>query len=107
MKERFDLKSLKSLVADFQDFPQPGVTFRDISPVLAEPEAFAATIEAMVSNFQHSSVTRVAAIESRGLLVGPSIAAILGVGFCPFERQESCPERLLPRNTAWNTAATP
>ena len=40
MKERFDLKSLKSLVADFQDFPQPGVTFRDISPVLAEPEAF-------------------------------------------------------------------
>ncbi|MEC9271280.1 MAG: adenine phosphoribosyltransferase [Actinomycetota bacterium] len=91
MKERFDLKSLKSLVADFQDFPQPGVTFRDISPVLAEPEAFAATIEAMVSNFQHSSVTRVAGIESRGFLFGPSIAAILGVGFCPIRKAGKLP----------------
>ena len=91
MKDKFNPESLKSLVADFKDFPQPGVIFRDISPLLANPAAFTAATQAMASNFQESAITRVAGIESRGFLFGPSVADILGVGFCPIRKAGKLP----------------
>ena len=91
MKEEFNPESLKSLVADFKDFPQAGVVFRDISPVLANPAAFTAAAQAMALNFQESSITRVAGIESRGFLFGPAVASILGVGFCLIRKAGKLP----------------
>jgi adenine phosphoribosyltransferase len=91
MKKEFDAESLKSLVVHFQDFPQPGVSFCDISPVLSEPGALLAAAQAMASSFHQSSISKVAGIESRGFLFGPSIAHILGVGFCPIRKAGKLP----------------
>ena len=91
MKKEFDAESLKSLVAHFQDFPHPGVSFCDISPVLSEPGALLAAAKAMASTFHQLSISKVAGIESRGFLFGPSIAHILGVGFCPIRKAGKLP----------------
>jgi adenine phosphoribosyltransferase len=91
MKKEFDAESLKSLVVHFQDFPQPGVSFCDISPVLSEPGALAAAAQAMASSFQQLSISKVAGIEARGFLFGPSIAHILGVGFCAIRKAGKLP----------------
>lgn len=91
MKKEFDAESLKSLVVHFQDFPHPGVSFCDISPVLSEPGALLAAAKAMASTFHQLSISKVAGIESRGFLFGPSIAHILGVGFCPIRKAGKLP----------------
>jgi adenine phosphoribosyltransferase len=91
MKKEFDPESLKSLVAHFQDFPQHGVSFCDISPVLSEPGALLAAAQAMASSFHQLSISKVAGIESRGFLFGPSVAHILGVGFCPIRKAGKLP----------------
>ena len=91
MKQEFDAESLKSLVVDFHDFPHTGVIFRDISPLLSEPGAFIAAAQAMASSFHQSSISKVAGIESRGFLFGPSVADILGVGFCPIRKAGKLP----------------
>ena len=91
MKQEFDAESLKNLVVDFHDFPHTGVIFRDISPLLSEPGAFIAAAQAMASSFHQSSISKVAGIESRGFLFGPSVADILGVGFCPIRKAGKLP----------------
>ena len=91
MKTEFDAEALKSLVAHFPDFPHPGVSFCDISPVLSEPGALLAAAQAMTSTFHQLSISKVAGIESRGFLFGPSIAQILGVGFCPIRKAVKLP----------------
>jgi adenine phosphoribosyltransferase len=73
-----DLDLLKSKIRDVPDFPQPGVLFRDITPLLADPAAFRLAIRAMGEGF--SGVDHVVAIESRGFILGAPVAFELGAG---------------------------
>ena len=61
---------LKSLIRDIPDYPKPGILFKDITPLLADADAFAVTTRLMAEPFAGSGVTHVVAIESRGFIFG-------------------------------------
>ena len=70
---------LASLIRDVPDFPKPGIVFKDITPLLADREAFRATIDRFVERFR-GQVDTVLGIESRGFLIGAAVAYGLGTG---------------------------
>jgi adenine phosphoribosyltransferase len=65
---------IKSLVIDVPDFPKPGIVFKDITPVLADPDAFAAVIDALAARCEGLAADAVLAIESRGFIFGAPLA---------------------------------
>lgn len=77
-KSSLDLELLKSRIRSVPDFPQPGVLFRDITPLLADPVAFRAAVDAMAGPF--AGIDHVVAIESRGFILGAPVAYGLGAG---------------------------
>lgn len=95
MEKQFDSESLKNLIRDVPDFPGPGIIFRDINPLLRQPEALKAAITAMISEFTTSPITHVMGIESRGFVFGPTIAQQLGRGFSPIRKQGKLPGKVL------------
>ena len=95
MKEQLDPKSLKNLIGAVQDFPQPGIVFRDITPLLRQPGALNTAAVAMASEFTTSSITHVMGIESRGFLFGPAIADKLDLGFSPIRKPGKLPGKVI------------
>ncbi len=90
-----DLEALlRSRITDVPDFPEPGVTFKDISPLLADHVAFAGVVDAVVSHFGRGTVDKVAGIEARGFLLGAPVAYHFGAGFVPVRKKGK-----LPRST--------
>jgi len=82
---------LRSLIRDVPDFPKPGIVFKDITPLLASPEALAKTIDALAEPFRASGVTAVAGIESRGFIFGACVARALNAGFIPIRKPGKLP----------------
>jgi len=81
---------VESLVRDVVDFPQPGVTFKDITPVLADAEAFTAAVAWLGAPFA-DHVDLVAAIEARGFILGAPVAYALGIGLVPVRKLGKLP----------------
>ncbi len=71
---------LYGLVRDVKDFPKPGILFRDITPVLLDPEAMVEVVNTLAHPLRQLGVTKVVAIESRGFILGAPVAMALGVG---------------------------
>ena len=86
---------LKKLIRDVPDFPQPGIIFRDITPILANPDTFAEVIELMSRRWVGRGVAYVAAIEARGFIPGAAIAHRLHAGFIPIRKPGKLPWRVL------------
>lgn len=97
---------LRALIRDVPDYPKPGIVFKDITPLLAEPRAFAAATDAMAAPFADAKVTHVVAIESRGFILGGPIAQRLGAGFVPVRKAENFRPRRAERRTISNTGPT-
>jgi adenine phosphoribosyltransferase len=70
---------IKALIVDVPDFPKPGIVFKDITPVLAHPRAFAAVIEQLAEHAAGLRAEGVLAIESRGFIFGAPLAQRLGL----------------------------
>jgi len=70
---------IKALIADVPDFPKPGIVFKDITPVLAHPKAFAAVIDQLAEHAAALRAEGVLAIESRGFIFGAPLAQRLGL----------------------------
>jgi adenine phosphoribosyltransferase len=85
---------LHKFIRDVPDFPKPGILFKDITPLLAEPKALGHAITQMRDRFARAGVGRVVGIESRGFLFGVPLALQLGVGFTPVRK---------PRKLPWKT----
>jgi adenine phosphoribosyltransferase len=83
--------NLKEFIRDVPDFPKPGILFKDITPLLANPQALQFTVEALARPFRDANVTRVAAIESRGFIFGSCVARILDAGFVPIRKPGKLP----------------
>jgi adenine phosphoribosyltransferase len=79
---------------DVPDFPRPGVVFKDITPLLADPRAFATVIQAL-GRRHAGSVDLVAGVEARGFVVGAALAHALGVGFVPVRKAGKLPGETL------------
>ena len=82
---------LRNLIRDVPDFPKPGILFRDITPILANPKAFSATIDALSAVARLQGPTRVVGIESRGFLFGAPVADRLHLPFAPIRKPGKLP----------------
>ena len=82
---------LKARIRDVPDFPEPGVVFRDVAPLLADPGAFREAVAAMSSPFEGSRLDAVAGIESRGFVFGAGVALGLGSGLIPLRKPGKLP----------------
>ena len=81
--------ALLALIRDVHDYPQPGVVFKDITPLLADGRAFALAIAALAAG--HDRVDKVAGIEARGFILAAPVAHELGVGFVPVRKLGKLP----------------
>ena len=86
-----DIKAIRSAIRDVQDFPTPGVLFKDITPVLADAAHFHATIRLLAEKISGTGVTHIAGIEARGFILAAPVAAKLGLGFIPIRKQGKLP----------------
>lgn len=88
-------EALHRLVADVPDFPEPGVVFKDITPVLDDGPALRLIIEALADAGRDAdgrpAVDRVVGMESRGFILGTGVALDLGVGFVPVRKAGKLP----------------
>lgn len=81
----------ESLIIDLPDYPEPGVVFKDITPLLADAEGFAAVIDALSEHFADRGITKVVCAEARGFMVGAPVARALGAGFVPARKPGKLP----------------
>lgn len=81
-------------IRDIPDFPRAGVAFKDITPLLADAHAFAATIEALCEQFGRRRVDKVVGIEARGFIVAAPVALRVGAGFVPVRKAGKLPWRV-------------
>lgn len=82
---------IKAQIRDIADFPTPGVIFKDITPLLRDPQAMRQAVRAMIQPFQDHPVTAVAGMEARGFVFGALAAWELNVGFIPLRKPGKLP----------------
>ena len=85
----------QTLLRDVPDFPRPGILFKDITPVLADADAFAAVVTEMAAPWRGERLDAVVGIESRGFILGAALAHELGIGFVPVRKPGKLPARTL------------
>ena len=86
-------KLIDDLIRDVPDFPKPGIVFKDITPVLADPAAMAKIYDALAAPYMNAEkpITKVLGIESRGFIFGTPLAHRLGAGFAPIRKPGKLP----------------
>jgi adenine phosphoribosyltransferase len=82
---------IKALIRTVPDFPKPGVQFRDITTLLKHAAGFRAIVQRLASAYRNATVDKIAAIESRGFIVGAALAYELKTGFVPIRKRGKLP----------------
>ncbi len=82
---------LADLIREIPDFPKPGISYKDITPLLADPAGLALSVELMVNPFRGRRVDLVAGAESRGFIFGAAVAQALSAGFVPIRKPGKLP----------------
>lgn len=90
----------EDFIKDIPDYPQPGVIFKDVTPLLANPKAYSCAIDEIAHHLMGRGITKVIGAEARGFLVGSPVAYRLGAGFVPARKPGK-----LPRETFVQTYA--
>ena len=83
----------QDLIRDVPDFPRAGIVFKDITPLLADADGFAAAVDAMAAPWRGIALDAVFAVESRGFILGAALARALGLGFVPVRKAGKLPAR--------------
>ncbi|WP_369177071.1 adenine phosphoribosyltransferase [Streptomyces mutabilis] len=92
MTETTDITELLlSRIRDVADYPEPGVMFKDITPLLADPAAFAALTDALAEVARDTGATKVVGLEARGFILGAPVALRAGLGFIPVRKAGKLP----------------
>jgi adenine phosphoribosyltransferase len=86
-----DVSWVRDHIRAIEDYPQPGVTFRDITPLLGNEAAFGRAVDDLVSRFHDVSVARVVGVESRGFILAAPVAYRLRAGFVPVRKAGKLP----------------
>lgn len=81
----------ESLIVNIPDYPEPGVIFKDITPLLADEQGLAAVIDDLADHFIKMGITKVVGSEARGFIVGAPVAYRLGAGFVPARKPGKLP----------------
>ncbi|SJZ83827.1 adenine phosphoribosyltransferase [Consotaella salsifontis] len=82
---------LAGAIRTIPDYPKPGVMFRDITTLLADPVAFGETVERLVAPFRDIGADKVAGVEARGFILGGALAHQLSAGFVPIRKRGKLP----------------
>ena len=85
------IADLTELIRDIPDFPEPGIVFKDITPLLADPAGLDSTVSVLAGPWRESQVDAVIGIEARGFILGAAVARELGVGFVPIRKAGKLP----------------
>ncbi|MDA2956704.1 MAG: adenine phosphoribosyltransferase [Actinomycetota bacterium] len=85
------VESLPDFIRAIPDYPQPGVTFRDITPLLGNGGALALATSSLAERFADAQIDRVIGIEARGFILGAPIAVALSAGFVPVRKAGKLP----------------
>lgn len=86
-----DSINLKDYIREIPDFPKPGILFRDITPLLAEPAAFQAVIDRLTDYYRDKQITAILAAEARGFIFAAPLALALGARFIPIRKPGKLP----------------
>ena len=89
---------LRARVRDIQDFPKPGILFRDLTPLMGDGAALRTAVELLSEAVVHHRPQLIVAIESRGFIFGAPVAASLGVGFVPVRKPGKLPHKTRRRD---------
>ena len=89
---------IHKFVRDIPDFPKPGILFKDITPLLGNPEAFAAAIDLLADKFANDKIDAVVGIESRGFIIGAALALKMKTGFVPIRKPGKLPYKTIKRS---------
>ncbi|NOZ86187.1 MAG: adenine phosphoribosyltransferase [Deltaproteobacteria bacterium] len=84
---------IREAIRDVPDFPKPGIIFKDITPLLASPEAFGDVIDILEQRYTGKGISKIVAIESRGFLFGAALADRLKIGMVPVRKPGKLPYR--------------
>jgi len=91
MRLELDMSGLRRSIRDIPDFPTPGVIFKDITPLLADPTAFSSAVDALVVSFGRGKIDKVVGIEARGFIIAAPVAYHFGAGFVPLRKKGKLP----------------
>jgi len=86
---------LKKYVRDIPDFPEEGISFKDITPLLQDANALASAAEALYELVKNKNVDKVVGMESRGFLFAPLLATQLNAGFVPVRKRGKLPHQTI------------
>jgi adenine phosphoribosyltransferase len=89
-----DASWLKDHIRDIPDFPKPGVIFKDITPLLADVDAFRFAVDAIADHFAGNEVHRVLGVEARGFIIAAPVAYRFGAGFVPVRKAGKLPHEI-------------
>ncbi len=85
--------NLEPYIKDIVDFPKPGIVFKDISPLLAEPKAFAHVVEDIAKRHDHGQIDKIVGLDARGFIFGAAVAYRLGIPFVMVRKPGKLPDR--------------
>ncbi|AWH85681.1 adenine phosphoribosyltransferase [Flavobacterium album] len=83
--------TLNQYIRDIQDFPKPGIVFKDITPLLANPKAVKECMALLINNLRERNIDKVVGVESRGFFFATLLAYELGAGFVPVRKPKKLP----------------
>jgi adenine phosphoribosyltransferase len=100
-------EKVKQTIRDVRDYPKPGIVFKDITPVLADPSLFRDVVREMVASFKGQEIDAIAAVEARGFILGSVLAHELNCGLIPVRKAGKLPYRTRSRkyDLEYGTAA--
>jgi adenine phosphoribosyltransferase len=94
------MRDLKAAIRTVPNFPKPGVQYRDITTLLADPAALAASVKQLADPYRDAGLTAIAGIDARGFIFGTAVAIELGVGFIPVRKAGKLPFETLEQDYA-------
>lgn len=92
------LTLIKSSIKSIQDYPKPGILFRDVTSLMEDPAAYRATIQLLVEKYRSMGFTKIVGTEARGFLFGAPLALELGVGFVPVRKPGKLPRETVAQS---------
>ena len=89
------MEELKQKIREIPDFPKAGILFYDVTTLLKDPDGLRQSIDLMAARYAGSEIEKVVGIESRGFILAPAIATLLGAGFVPVRKPGKLPAKTL------------
>ena len=89
------MEELKQKIREIPDFPKEGILFYDVTTLLKDPDGLRQSIDLMAARYGGSEIDKVVGIESRGFILAPAIATLLGAGFVPIRKPGKLPAKTL------------